>query len=112
MTETPCSHAFHIHHSRRLCDELDDTTSLLDLLLRLGADVAGANDDGNGGQTALAEDLGVAVVEEVEDRGVAALLREVLIALLGGDERPELVEVDDGLPELVLELVDCAVLVG
>lgn len=91
----------------RLCDELDNTTSLLDLLLGLGADIAGADDDGDGGKTALSEDLGVAEVEEVEDGSVTTLLGEVLIALLGGDQGPELVEVDDGLPELVLELVDC-----
>ena len=37
----------------RLCDELDDTTGLLDLLLGLLADVAGADDEGNVGETAL-----------------------------------------------------------
>lgn len=98
---------YHAHRIGRLCDELDNTTSLLDLLLSLGADVTGADDDGDRGQTALSEDLGVAVVEEVEDGSVAALLGEVLVALLSGDERPELVQVDDGLPESVLHLVDC-----
>lgn len=106
MTQTP----YHAHRIWRLCDELDNTTSLLDLLLSLSADIAGADDNGDGGKTALAEDLGVAVVEEVEDGSVAALLGEVLVALLSGDEGPELVKVDDGLPELVLELVDCSAL--
>ena len=92
----------------RLCDELDDTTGLLDLLLGLSGEVAGADDDGNLGKAALAENLGVAEVEEVEDGGLVALLGEVLIALLSGDERPELVEVDDGLPEVVLLLVEVA----
>ena len=101
--QTPYSHSY---HSRHLCDELDNTTSLLDLLLGLGADVAGTNDDGNGRETALSKDLGVAEGEDVENGGLVGLLGEVLIALLGRDERPELVEVDDGLPELVMELVD------
>jgi hypothetical protein len=92
----------------RLCDELDDTTGLLDLLLGLGGEVAGADNDGDLGETTLAENLGVAEVEEVEDGSLVALLGEVLIALLSGDERPELVEVDDGLPEVVLLLVEVA----
>ena len=89
-----------------LCDKLDNTTSFLDLLLGLGADVAGADDDGDSGETALSEDLSVAVVEEVEDGSVLALVGEVLVTLLGGDERPELVQVDNGLPEQVLLLVE------
>lgn len=107
-----------------LCDELDDTASLLDLLLSLGADVASADNNGDSGETALAEDLGVAVVEEVENGCVSALVGEVLVTLLGGDERPELVQVcgmlilrgpgcvnrtrltDHGLPEKVLHLVE------
>lgn len=106
-----------------LCDELDDTTSLLDLLLSLGADVAGADDNGDGRETTLAENLGVAVVKEVEDGSISTLLGEVLVTLLGGDERPELVQVCDrldleglhatrprltdyGLPEKVLHLVE------
>jgi hypothetical protein len=106
-----------------LCDELDNTTSLLDLLLSLGADVTGADDDGDSRETALAEELGVAVVQKVEDGSVSALVGEVLVTLLGGDERPELVEVysmldiggtyltrsrltDYGLPEKVLHLVE------
>ena len=95
--------------TRRLCDELDNTAGLLDLLLGLSGEVAGANDDGDLGEAALAEDLGVAEVEQVEDGGLGAvLLGEVLLALLSGDERPELVEVDDGLPEVVLLLVEVA----
>lgn len=74
-----------------LSDELDDTTGLLDLALGLGADVAGLDDDGDVGEAALAEELGVAEGEEVDDgRLVGRLGAEVLIALLGGDEGPEL----------------------
>ena len=98
---------YHAYRNRRLCDKLDNTASLLDLLLSLGADVAGADDDWDSGQTTLSEDLGVAVVEKVDDGSIAALVGEVLIALLSGDEGPKLVEVDDGLPETVLHLVDC-----
>lgn len=89
----------------RLCDELDDTAGSNDLLLSLLGDVAGADDDGNLGEAALSEDLGVAEGEEVDDGSLVALLGEVLVALLSGDERPELVEVDNGLPELLLSLV-------
>lgn len=111
-----------------LCDELNDTTSLLDLPLRILAEVTGADDDRDLRDTALAENLGVAEREEVEDRrGVlASLTGEVLLALLSGDEGPELlpisvqnfpfngnarqstylVEVHNGLPELVLKLVE------
>ena len=91
-----------------LCDELDDTASLLDLLLGLCREVPGADDDRDLGEATLAENLGVAEVEEVEDGSLVALLGEVLVALLSGDERPELVEVDDGLPEVVLLLVEVA----
>lgn len=107
------STVFSFHQSSQatsLCDELDNTTGLLDLALGLSRDVAGADDDGDLGETALAEDLGVAEGQEVEDGGRVGvgLAREVLLALLGGDEGPELLEVDDGSPELVLELVEVA----
>jgi hypothetical protein len=92
----------------RLCDELDDTASLLDLLLGLCREVPGADDDRDLGEATLAENLGVAEVEEVEDGSLVALLGEVLVALLSGDEGPELVKVDDGLPEVVLLLVEVA----
>ncbi len=92
---------------KRLCDELDNTASLLDLLLGLSGEVAGADNDGDLREAALTEDLGVTEVEQVEDGGLVALLGEVLVALLSGDKGPELVEVDDGLPEVVLLLVDC-----
>jgi hypothetical protein len=91
--------------ARCLCDELDNTTSLRDLLLGVFGDISGADDDGDLRKTALSEDLGVAEGEEVNDGGLVGLLGEVLVALLGGDERPELVQVDDGLPELLLGLV-------
>ena len=99
---------------------------LLDLALGVLAEVAGADDDGDLGDAALAEDLGVAEREEVKDGGglLASLAGEVLLALLSRDEGPELkklldieqvtnaqvvtnlVEVDNRLPELVLELVE------
>ena len=43
--------------SGHLCDELNDTAGLLDLLLGLSRDIAGADDDGDFGKTTLAEDL-------------------------------------------------------
>lgn len=75
----------------RLCDELDDTTGLLDLALGILGEVTGADDDGDLGETTLSEDLGVSEGEEVEDGGgLGGLVGEVLLALLGRDERPKL----------------------
>ena len=54
----------------------------------------------------LSENLGVSQAQEVEHGGLVGLLLEILVALLGGDEGPELVKVDDGLPEVVLLLVE------
>lgn len=77
--------------NQRLCDELNDTTGGLNLLLGVTADVAGTDDDGDLGETALAEDLGVAEGKEVDDGGdVGLLAAQVGITLLGGDEGPEL----------------------
>jgi len=90
----------------RLCDKLDNTTSLLDLLLCESRDVTCAHDNGDVGQATLSEDLRVAEREEVEHGCFVGLLVQVLIAFLGRDERPQLVEVDNGLPELVLKLVE------
>ena len=76
-----------------LSDKLHNTTSLLDLALGVFAEVACADDERHTfGETALAEDLAVAEREEVEDGcGVGfGALREVLLALLERDERPEL----------------------
>jgi len=76
---------------RRLCDELDDTTSLLDLPLGVLGEVTGADDEGDFWDAALAEDLGVAEREEVEDWcGVLGLAGDVLLALLSRDEGPQL----------------------
>jgi hypothetical protein len=76
----------------RLCDELDNTTSLLDLALGILGEVTGADDEGNLRETTLSEDLGVAEGKEVEDGGSVrgALAGKVLLALLSGDQRPEL----------------------
>ena len=77
----------------RLCDELDDTTGLLDLALGVLGEVAGTDDDGDLRDATLAEDLGVAEGEEVEDGGgLGGLVGQVLLALLSGDEGPELWE--------------------
>lgn len=77
--------------STTLRHQLDDTTGLGDLLLRKLADVPGADDDRDLGDAALAEDLGIAEREEVEDGGGVLLLAgEVGLAGLGGDEGPQL----------------------
>lgn len=75
----------------RLCDELDNTAGLLDLALGVLGEVAGADDEGNLRDATLAEDLAVAEGEEVEDGGgLGGLVGQVLLALLDGDEGPEL----------------------
>lgn len=75
----------------RLCDELDNTAGLLDLALGVLGEVAGADDEGNLRDATLAEDLAVAEGEEVEDGGgLGGLVGQVLLALLSGDEGPEL----------------------
>lgn len=74
-----------------LSNELNNTTGSLDLLLSIPAEVASADDDGDLGETALAENLGVAEGKEVDDGGgVGLLAAQVGITLLGGDERPQL----------------------
>jgi len=74
-----------------LCDELAGTTGLLDLLLGVLGEVAGADNDWDLWETTLAKDLAVAEGEEVEDwSGVGGLVGEELLALLSWDERPEL----------------------
>lgn len=74
-----------------LCNELDNTTGLLDLSLGVFGEVAGADDERDLGDAALAENLAVAEWEEVEDwRGVLGAAGEVLLALLLGNEGPEL----------------------
>lgn len=84
----------------RLCDELDNTTGLLDLLLGLGRDVSSANDERNSRETALSEDLGVTERKQVKNRsGLAALLAQVLLTLLSGEERPELKRENECQPE-------------
>lgn len=90
-----------------LSDELDNTTSLNNLALSLGADVPGTDNDGDLGETALAEELGVAVGEEVDDGGRVGLgAADVLVAGLKGDERPELLDVDGRSPLVVAEKVE------
>lgn len=77
--------------NQRLCDQLNNTTGGLDLLLGVTADIAGTDDNGDLGETALAEDLGVTEGEEVNDGGSVLLgTAQVGITLLSGDERPQL----------------------
>ena len=74
-----------------LCDELNDTTGLGDLLLSELGEPAGTDDDWDLWETALAENLGVAEWEEVDNwEGIGVLVLEVLVALLSWDEGPEL----------------------
>jgi len=73
------------------CHQLNDTASLLDLLLGQFADPPCPDDEGDLGEAALAQQLRVAEREEVEDRDRVLLLAgEVGFARLGGDEGPQL----------------------
>jgi hypothetical protein len=70
---------------------LDNTAGLFDLLLCQLGDVSRLDDDWDFGKAALAEDLGVAEAEEVDDwSGIILLLLEVLLALLFWQEAPKL----------------------
>jgi len=90
-----------------LSDELNDTTGLGDLALSLGADVAGTDNDRDLGKTALAEELGVAVGQEVDDGGgVGVGAADVLLASLGGDKGPKLLNVESRSPLVVAEEVE------
>ena len=74
-----------------LSDQLNNTASLLDLLLRQLANPSSAHYEGDLGETALAEDFGVSEGKEVEDGdGVLLGASKVGFAGLGGDESPEL----------------------
>ena len=76
-----------------LRNQFDDTTGLCDLLLRQLADPSCAHDDRNFGDAPLAENLGIAKREEIEDRN-CVLFRPiyVLLASLGRYKSPELCE--------------------
>jgi hypothetical protein len=83
-----------LYHVQTLCNELNNTTGVLDLLLSFGADVTGPDDDRDADAT-LAQQLRVAVVEEVDDWGSLGGRRCVqeLLAVLLGDERNELCKI-------------------
>ena len=66
-------------------------------------DPAGLDDDRDLRDAALAEQLGVAEGQQVDDGdGVLLLALEVGGALLSRDEGPKLVQVDNGLPEVAV----------
>jgi hypothetical protein len=91
----------------RLSHKLDDTTCLLDLLLGIPGEVAGTDNDRDLRDTALTKDLRVTEGKEIDNGGSVGLLAaNVGVTLLGGDQAPELVEVDGRLPELLVGLVE------
>lgn len=82
---------FYLFRRGHLSNQLDNTTGLVDLLLSQLADPSCADNQRNLGEAALAEDLGVAEREEVEDGdGVLLGAGDVGIAGLSGDESPQL----------------------
>ena len=98
-----------MNRAGHLCNQLNNTTRLLDFLLRLPAHISRSHNDRNLGQPALAEDLAVTEGQKVEDGGgILFVAADVLVSCLSGDERPELVEVDGRFPEFVLGFVEAA----
>jgi len=90
-----------------LTDQLDDTTCFLDFALSLCGEVSGTDDEWDFWDATLSKNLGVTEREEVEYwSGVRLLVGQVLLALLDWNEGPELVQVDDWLPEVVALLVE------
>lgn len=85
------SHLLPISFRPSLRNKLNDTTSLLDLLLGQLADPPGTHNDGHIRNATLAKKLGVAERQQVDD-GDSVLLAagEVGLTLFGGDEAPEL----------------------
>lgn len=71
---------------------MDRATSLLDLALSLGRDVAGLDDNWDSRETTLAEELGVAEREQVDNGSgvLGGVAVDVLLTELEGNERPEL----------------------
>lgn len=90
------------HDILRLSNELDNTTSFLDLALCILADVSCLDDERYTlREASLSENLAVAEGEEVKNWcGVLALVGEELLPLLEGDKRPELSGVSTVRPRL------------
>ena len=90
-----------------LGNELNDTTGGLDLLLGDLGDESSLDDDRDVGELTLTEDLAVTVSESVDDGGSGLRSgREVLVSVLSGNKGPQVLDVDDGLPEVVGLLVE------
>lgn len=91
----------------RLSNQLNDTTSSLDLLLSQLRNQSSLNDDWDVRNSTLTQDLTVTGSQGVDNRSSSRVRRlQVLVSLLLWDQSPELVEVEDRSPELVLLLVE------
>nr|POE96149.1 hypothetical protein CFP56_65602 [Quercus suber] len=91
---------------RNLSSEYHSTTGLLDLLLRDLRDELGFNNDRLVlRKNTLAQDLEVAELSDIDHRSavVGGLVLDIV-----GEERPELVDVNDWAIELVAKLVEIA----
>merc|ERR1719161_769762 len=84
-----------------------DAARRLDLVLRLPGEVPGLHDQRLLRQGALAEDLEVARLDDVDDRGLVLDLRVVRAGALR-DQGPELLHVDRGADLPVLDEVEVA----
>lgn len=91
----------------RLGNQLNDTTSSLDLLLSQLRNQSSLNDDWDVRNSTLTQDLTVTGSQGVDNRSSSRVRRlQVLVSLLLWDQSPELVKVEDRSPELVLLLVE------
>lgn len=90
-----------------LSNQLNDTTSSSDLLLSQLRNESGLDNDWNVWQLTLTQDLTVAVGQGVDDwgRGSGGRL-EVFLSLLLLNQRPQLLQVELWLPEVVSLLVE------
>ena len=89
---------------QNLGGENNGTTGFLDLLLGYLRDELGLHDDWlRGRQRALAQNLEVAELSDVDERGV---IRRGFVLHILRHHGPQLVNVDDGAVELVAELVE------
>lgn len=93
--------------SPKLGNQFNNTTSGNNLLLSQLRDKSGLDDDGNLRQNTLTQHLAVTVGKSVDDGGGGGRSGlQVLLLLVSGNQRPQLLQVDLRSPEVVSLLVE------
>lgn len=91
----------------RLSNQFNNTTNSSDLLLSQLGNKSGLDNDWNLWQLSLTQNLTVTVGQGVNDWGSRRRgSLQVLVSLLGVNQRPQLLQVDLWLPEVVSLLVE------